>query len=208
MARDRPSIEANPVDVTDAAAMARTAAGIAGAGGCIDLAIFNAGIGTVMDGETFDADLAAQVMAVNYLGLVNGIAAVLPAMRARQAGHIALISSLAGYRGIPRGAAYAPSKAAAISLAECLKPDLERFGISISIVNPGFVDTPMMAKAPHPLPFVMSADKASEQILAGLAARRFEIAFPWQMRSLLKLGRVLPYRLYFKLLPDPARPRR
>lgn len=198
-ARDR-RITPFALDVTDAGAVAEVAREITVRLGPIDLVVFNAGIGTQMSAHAFDARRAGEMMAVNYQGLANGLAAVLPAMLARGGGHIALMASLAGYRGLPRSAAYSASKSAAITLAESLKPELDAAGVQITVINPGFVETPMMADAKHRLPFQITADDAARRIVAGLRHRKFEIAFPWPMVALLKFGRILPYRIYFWLM--------
>ena len=103
------------------------------------------------------------------------------------------MASLAGYRGLPRAASYTPSKAAVIALAESLKPELDAAGITISIINPGFVATPMTANARHALPFLMDADEAARRTIAGLEHRRFEIAFPGRWLD-DEARRVLPYK--------------
>ncbi len=200
-----------PIDVTDLSSVTATAAEIVTRLGPIDLAVFNAGIGMKMGGRDFDAALAARTMAVNYMGLVNGIAAVQEQMIQRGRGQIALMSSIAGYRGLPGEAAYCPTKAAAISLAEALEPELDAAGVSISVINPGYVDTPMIASAGRRLPFVITPEDAALRIIAGLDRDKFEIAFPWQMVALGKLARILPYRAYLwvmaRNLPrDPRNP--
>ena len=184
------------VDVTDLDQVRATAADIAARLGPIDLAVFNAGVGQRMGAHDFDPVLAAQAMNVNYIGLVNGIAAVKDDMLRRGRGQIALMSSLAGYRGLPGSAAYCPTKAAAISLAESLEPELDAAGVSITVINPGYVDTPMTAKPGRRLPFVITPEDAADRIIAGLDRDKFEIVFPWQMAVLGKLARVLPYRAY------------
>jgi short-subunit dehydrogenase len=195
-----PKIHAFPLDVTDTRATKAVVTSIQDTRGPIELAVLNAGIGQRMGVDNFDAEVAAQTMAVNYQGLVNGVAALLPGMRERRSGRIALMSSVAGYRGLPRAAAYAPSKAAAISLAESLRPELQDRGISISIINPGYVETPLTENARYPLPFVISAEDAASRIISGLARGKFEIAFPWQMVWMLKLGRLMPYPLFFWMM--------
>jgi len=104
---------------------------------------------------------------------------------------------VAGYRGMPRAGGYAPTKAALINLAESLYADVSRFGIKVSIINPGFVDTPMTRGSETPMPFLVSAEDASVRILQGLRKGKFEIAFPWPLVWPLKFARILPYRLYF-----------
>jgi short-subunit dehydrogenase len=136
-------------------------------------------------------------MAVNYQGIVNGIEAVLPAMLERGQGHIALVSSIAGYRGLPRALGYGPSKAALINLAEGMRNDLAARGIAISVINPGYVSTPMTAGNKFPMPFIVPVEAAARKIIRGLEKRKFEIAFPWQLVALAKLGRLLPNALFF-----------
>ena len=192
-----PLIRAFPLDVTDTSATEATVAAIEAALGPIDLAVLNAGIWDAMGARDFTAARAEASLRVNYLGLANGVEALAKRFIARKSGHLALVSSVAGYRGMPQAAAYAPGKAAVISLAEVLKPDLERSGVTLSVINPGFVDTPMTAVNKFPMPFIVPVDKAVDRIVAGLDKRKFEIAFPWQLVALLKVMRVLPYPLYF-----------
>lgn len=192
-----PGLHAFPLDVTDGPATAATVAAIEANLGPIDLAILNAGTWDPMGGSDYTAARAEASMRVNYVGLTHGVEALIPRFTARKRGHLALVSSVAGYRGLPKGAAYAPSKAAVINLAEALKPDLERHGIVVSVINPGFVKTPMTAVNEFPMPFLIESDDAARRIVAGLEKRKFEIAFPWQLVTILKIARLLPYRLYF-----------
>ncbi|MGI9570889.1 MAG: SDR family NAD(P)-dependent oxidoreductase, partial [Desulfobulbia bacterium] len=111
--------------------------------------------------------------------------------------HLALISSVAGYRGLPRSLAYGPSKAALINFSESVRPDLEKFNIGLTVINPGFVDTEMTRRNDFPMPWIMTPEKACNLIIKGLKKGKFEIAFPWQMVALLKFARILPYPLYF-----------
>ena len=209
LATDHPGIAPLPLDVTDAAAMALAARSIEGTMGPIDLAVFNAGIWEPMSARSFSSAKAARSMAVNYQGVVNGIEAVLPSMLARGAGHIALVASVAGYRGMGPTAAYGPTKAAVINLAETLRNDLKVRGITVSVVNPGYVETPMTSVNKFPMPFLVSAEDAAARIVRGLRRRKFEIAFPWQLVTLMKLGRLMPNRLFFwyarNILAPPRR---
>jgi short-subunit dehydrogenase len=150
-----------------------------------------------MGSSDFDAGKSAQSIAVNYLGIANPLETLIPLMIGRGRGHLALTASVAGYRGLPQAAAYAPSKAAVIALAETLAPDLARKGVSVSVINPGFVETPMTAVNTFPMPFLISPEDAATAIIRGLERKRFEIAFPWQMVVLLKFARVLPYPMFF-----------
>jgi NAD(P)-dependent dehydrogenase (short-subunit alcohol dehydrogenase family) len=199
-------IVAYPVDVGDAAAMARAADEIEAALGPLDLAIFNAGTHEPVDIEQFSAAPFRRLMDINYMGAVNGLAAVVPRFVARRAGHVAVVSSVAGYRGLPSASAYGPTKAALINLCESLKPDLDRYGVRISLINPGFVRTPLTDRNDFPMPFLMEPDAAARRIIAGLDKGAFEIAFPRRFVFLLKLARLLPYALYFRLVKRATRP--
>ncbi|MGQ0671725.1 MAG: SDR family NAD(P)-dependent oxidoreductase [Hyphomicrobium sp.] len=196
LAASNSGIFAFPVDVTDRAGIAATVAAIKDKLGAIDLAILNAGIWQPMGTRPFDAGKNATSMSVNYQGVCNALEAIMPDMISAKSGRIGLVSSVAGYRGLPKAAAYAPSKAAVISLAEVLAPELARSGVVLSVINPGFVETPMTAVNDFPMPFIIKADDAAERILKGLATGRFEIAFPWQLVWLLKTFRVLPYPVF------------
>lgn len=199
LARSQVGIVPVPVDVADSAAVVAAHRRVSEAIGPIDLAILNAGVWHPMSASAYDADRAAQSMTVNYLGIVNALGPLIPGMIASGRGHIALVASVAGYRGLPKAAAYAPTKAAVISLAEVLRLELPRHGITVSLVNPGFVETPMTAVNTFPMPFMIKADDAADRILKGLARGKFEIAFPWQLVTMLKLLRLMPNGLYLRL---------
>jgi short-subunit dehydrogenase len=192
-----PGIAPLPLDVLDLPAMHEAARSIAGTLGPIDLAVFSAGIWEGMSAHNFSAEKAARTMAVNYQGIVNGIEAVLPAMLERGTGHIALVASIAGYRGLPRAAAYGPSKAAVNNLAEALRNDLAARGFTLTVINPGYVRTPMTAGAKFPMPFIVPLETAARRIVRGLEKGKYEIAFPWQLVALMKLARLMPNRLFF-----------
>ena len=192
-------ITAFPVDVTDEAAMMRAAAAIEESGP-LDLAVFNAGTHQPVNVEAFDAAPFRRLMEINYMGTVNGIAAVLPRFIARRGGHLAVVSSVAGFRGLPQAAAYGPTKAALINLCEALKLDLDRHGVRISLINPGFIRTPLTDRNTFPMPFLMEAEDAAQRIVRGIERDAFEITFPRRFTFLLKLMRLLPYWLYFRLV--------
>ncbi len=194
------NVHAYPLDVTDLDAVRATAAHIESELGVPHLAVFNAGMGEFVKLDNLRAESFAAHMQVNYLGAVNGIDALLPAFRRRRAGHIVFVASLAGYRGTPRAAAYGPTKAALINLAESLRFDLEREGIRISVCNPGFVETPMTAGNRFPMPFLMDVEDAADALYHGIMQRKFEIAFPRRFVWLLKVFRCLPYALYFPIM--------
>ena len=126
--------------------------------------------------------------------------AVLPGMLAKRSGHISLLSSVAGWRGLPNGLAYGPTKAALTHLAETLYMDLQDQGIGVSVVNPGFVATPLTAQNQFTMPALISPEEAARQMLKGWAQGQFDIHFPKRFTLWLKLLRLLPYRLYFPLV--------
>lgn len=199
LARTEPNVMPLPLDVTRKEEVAAAHRRIVEAFGDIDLAILNAGVWHPMKASEYDAEKAVQSMQVNYFGIANVLEPLLPAMIRRGSGHIALVASVAGYRGLPMASAYAPSKAAVISLAEVLRLELSRHNIVVSVVNPGFVDTPMTAVNQFPMPFMLKAGDAADRIIYGLARRRFEIAFPWQLVTMLKTLRVMPNWLYLRI---------
>ena len=121
-------------------------------------------------------------------------------MLEQQQGQIAVVASVAGYRGLPDAAGYGASKAALINLCEALKLDLAGSGIKMQVINPGFVKTPLTDKNAFPMPFLISAEAAAKHIVKGMAKDKFEIRFPWLFASLLGLLRILPYSWYFPLV--------
>ena len=195
-----PNIKPYPLDVTDAAAVDKTIAQIERELGPIDLALIGAGAYAPIAMDEFKAELFASIMKVNYLGVVNAIATLIPVMRQRGRGHLAWIASVSGYRGLPKAAAYGPTKAALINLAESLKPELGALGITVSVVNPGFVDTPMTKANDFPMPFLMTPKDAAHRTIEGLAKGKFEVAYPTRFVMILKFARILPYAVYFWLI--------
>jgi NAD(P)-dependent dehydrogenase (short-subunit alcohol dehydrogenase family) len=189
-----------PLDVTDVAAVAATFARIEQDLGPVDLIIAGAGTYSPVSLDDFGPAPFRQMYEVNYLGVIHVLAAVLPVWRKRRAGQIAWIASVAGYRGLPKAAAYGPTKAALINLAESLKPELQRDGIAVSVINPGFVKTPLTQQNDFDMPFLMEVADAARLTIAGLARGKFEVAYPRRFVAILKLARILPYRLYFALV--------
>lgn len=200
LASERPNqIFAYPLDATDQAAVLETYAAIRSQHSSLDLLLCAAGVWHAMRPPEYDFEKFRQSFDVNVIGVVGPILAVLPDMRARRSGHIAIVSSVAGYRGLTKAAAYGSTKAALIHLAEVLKIDLARDNIDVSVINPGFVKTPMTAQNDFPMPFIIKADEAAQHIVRGLKKKNFEIAFPWQLVTILKALAALPYWLYFRM---------
>lgn len=191
-------VVAYPHDVADMAAVSAAYERIEAELGPLDLAILNAGTHIPVSARGFDREAVRRLVDVNLMGTVNGLAALLPGFVARGSGQIAVVASVAGYRGLPTAAGYAASKAGLIALCEALRPELDAAGVDLKLVNPGFVDTPLTRRNRFRMPFIIPASQAAEIILARLRSRRrFEIAFPWRMAVAMKLLRLLPYRAFF-----------
>lgn len=188
-----------PLDVTDAAAVAAAVQHVEAEIAPIGIAVLNAGTHRPMAAESFRAADVEGLLKLNVLGIANCLEALLPRMIARRQGRLALVASVAGYAGLPTAAGYGASKAAVINMAESLKPELDRLGVVLQVVNPGFVQTPLTDKNDFPMPFLMPADAAAEAFFRGLESQRFEIVFPRRFVYLMKLLRMLPYRLFFAL---------
>ena len=193
-------IVAYPVDVMDKAALGTVTGKIAGDLGGIDTAILSAGTYTPDKPGVFDAMEIEKHFALNVMGVVHTLDAVLPVMKRKGHGHIAVVASVAGYRGLPLASAYGATKAALINLTEALRLDFKNQNIKLQLICPGFVKTTLTDKNNFPMPFIISPEKAAQIIAKGLKSNRFEIVFPWQMFLVMKLLRILPYALYFPLI--------
>lgn len=183
------------LDVTDNSAVAATVSQISRDMGQLDLVVLGAGTYEPITAADFDRQAFARTLEVNVMGTVNCLSAVMPAMIGRRGGHIAIMASVAGFVGLPGAAGYGASKSALNIMAEALEPDLERHNVRLSIINPGFVDTPLTRKNDFPMPFLIETEAAVDAIVKGLERSRFEIVFPWQMAMAMKLLAVLPHRL-------------
>ncbi|MEQ1715047.1 MAG: SDR family NAD(P)-dependent oxidoreductase [Hyphomicrobium sp.] len=188
------------LDVTDANAVQETFRAIERDLGPVDLAIFNAGIWQQMIVSDFSAARGRDSMTVNYFGVINAMEPAMAAFVARGAGHLAIVSSVAGYRGLMKGAAYCPTKSALIALSEALYPHLLRKGVKLTLINPGYVKTPMTDANTFPMPFMIPVEDAATAILSGLKRGKYEIVFPWRMALLMKTLRILPNALFFRLV--------
>ena len=191
---------AQPLDASDAQSM-KAAADIILSRGPLDCVVYCAGHYREMRAERLDlADMLRHVQ-INYFGALNMLDAVLPHFLAQalagKPGHISLMGSVAGYRGLPQSLAYGPTKAALINLAETLYLDLHDKGIGVSIINPGFVETPLTARNQFTMPALISPEQAAAEIVKGWAQGRFEMHFPKRFTLWMKALQLLPYRLYF-----------
>ncbi len=198
-----PGSQALVLDATDRAAVQAAASALL-AQGPLDLVCYCAGTYQPLRASAFDLDLVLRHQQVNVTGALHVLGAVLPALvqaaRAGRPGHISLVASVAGFRALPQGLAYGPTKAALIHLAEGLYLDLHDLGLGVSVVNPGFVETPLTAGNEFPMPALVSPEQAASAIVHGWERGAFEIHFPRRFTQVMKLMRLLPYRLYFPLV--------
>lgn len=171
------------------------------ADGPLDLVLYCAGHYRDMRATAFDLDEMLRHQQVNTTGALHVLGAVLPAMveaaRHGRAGHLSLVSSVAGFRGLPKSLAYGPTKAALINLAEALYLDLHGLGMGVSVINPGFVATPLTAGNDFAMPALISPEAAAAAILQGWMRGDFDIHFPKRFTRVMKLLRLLPYSCYF-----------
>ena len=196
-----PGSMAIALDATERGAMRDAVTRIVERHGRVDLAVYCAGHYRPMRATAFDLDDALRHQQVNYVGALHLLDAVLPQLQ-RQAdagapAHLSLVSSVAGYRGLPKSLAYGPTKAALINLGESLYLDLHERGIGVSVINPGFVDTPLTADNDFRMPALISSDEAAQRIVEGWQRGAFEIHFPKRFTHLLKALSVLSDGLYF-----------
>jgi NAD(P)-dependent dehydrogenase (short-subunit alcohol dehydrogenase family) len=164
------------------------------------MAILNAAIYVPIDGAHLNRDDFERTFAVNLSGVVNCLIPAVRHMKMKGQGQIAIVSSATGFAGLPAGAAYGATKAALINMAESLKFDLDKLGIRIQVITPGFVATEAAKGSGFPMPSPISAQVAADDIAAGLKSQAFEISFPKSFIYRLKLLRLLPYNLYFHVV--------
>ncbi|HEY0818169.1 MAG TPA: SDR family NAD(P)-dependent oxidoreductase [Rhizobacter sp.] len=189
-----------PLDVTEREEVGRAARQLVLHHGRIDLVLYCAGYYKAMRATQFDLDEAMRHQQVNYVGALYLLDAVLPVLQQQRGGHLSLVSSVAGYRGLPNSLAYGPTKAALINLAETLYMDLHPLGIGASVVNPGFVETPLTAQNEFEMPALLTPEQAAAEILRGWAQGRFEIHFPKRFTLCLKALTHVSDALYFRAI--------
>ena len=187
-------------DVTQKNALAATIDQAEKTHGAIDTMVLNAGIYTPQDGKSPDVDVFRQHMEVNYMGVVHGLAPIIPRMVDRRSGHLVIMASVSGWMGLPKAAAYGPTKAALISLAESLWFDLTPQGIKVQVVNPGFVETEATAVNDFEMPGLMSPEAAADALIKGMGSNDFEITFPKGFTRMMRMLKHLPYGIYFNLV--------
>ena len=181
-----------PVDVMDPEALKRVHAELTAEWGRIDVLFYNAGTWLQAPVEDFDAEKAARQVEVNLVGMMRAVGTVLPDMVSKRDGQIVGMASVAGYRGFPRAAGYSSSKAGSIAFLQSIRLELKRYHVGVTTMNPGFVKTPLTDLNHFSMPFMISADDASQAIVQGLLKGETEIHFPKRLSWPLKLLTALP----------------
>lgn len=189
-----------PCDITDEVAVSDAAESLRNEFGKIDILIANAGIG---GGAKHARDLKPmdfrRVIDTNLVGAVNSVSAVLPQMLDNGSGQIVAISSLAGFRGLPKSGAYSASKAGMTAYFESVRLDVRKTGVSVTIIQPGFIKTPLTSGRKNKMPFLMELEDSIPYFLHAIEKKKKFAAFPWQLATLVRAGRIFPAWLYDKI---------
>lgn len=187
-------------DISDEICVAEAAAKLRSEFGKIDILIANAGIG---GGVKHAKDLRVgdfrQVVDTNLNGAVNSVSAVLPQMLERGDGQLVAISSLAGFRGLPKSAAYCASKAGMTAFFESVRLDVQKSGVAVTIIQPGFIKTPLTSGRENKMPFLMELEDSIPLFLRAIEKRKKFAAFPWQLASFVRAGKIFPSWLYDRI---------
>ena len=187
--------QAVPVDVSDDASVAEAARAV----GAVDGVVYLAGVYWPFSARDWDADKATAMADVNFTGLMRVMGQVVPGMVARDKGHVVITSSLTGFRGLPGSIGYTASKAATMSLAECMYADLRQTGVRVQVVNPGFIKTRLTDKNDFTMPFIMEPEAAAREMFEHMNTDAFKKSFPWLFSLLFRGSQFLPDWLYFRL---------
>ncbi|UTW54353.1 SDR family oxidoreductase [Kordiimonas sp. SCSIO 12610] len=179
-------------DVCDLDALKRAYQSIQAQSGTPDLVILNAGTHKPTSALEFSLADHRSLIEINYMGVLNCMDIILPSFLERRSGQIAIVSSVAGYRGLPKASGYGASKAALINFCESIREELKSQNVDLRMVNPGFVKTPLTDLNEFPMPFLMPVDDAVRAMIKGLESKKFEITFPATFAFLMKLLRRLP----------------
>ena len=190
-----------PLDVTDKENCKNIFNQVKEKFGDIDICFFSTGTWDPKKEKDIDVEQIENVFKINFFGTVNSIKAVEEYYKNRNEGTIAIVSSIAGYRGLPNSTGYGPSKSALNNLAESLYFDFGRHNVRVCLVSPGFIKTPMTDKNDFKMPFLKTPEFAADKIYDGLVNKKiFEIHFPKELTLTLKFFSILPYKLYFYLV--------
>ena len=201
MSKSNKNIFSFPLDVTDNEKCKEVFNKIKEKFNEIDISVFCTGIHDPKSEKKLNLESIRKIINVNFFGTINSINAVYDYFKEKKSGHISIVSSVASYRGLPAAAGYCASKSALTSLAETLNFDLKKYNIRVSLVSPGFIKTPLTDQNKFPMPMIKSPEFAAEQMFIGLTKKSsFEIHFPKLFTYSLKILRIIPYWLYFRIL--------
>ena len=196
-----PNIKSFPLDVNDKGKCFEIMNNIKDEFGDIDICFFSTGTWDPKKEKEIDVEQIENVFKVNFFGTLNSIKAVEKYFKDRKSGTITIVSSIAGYRGLPNSTGYGPSKSALNNLAESLYFDFGRSNVRVCLVSPGFIKTPMTDKNDFKMPFLKTSEYAAEKIYDGLVNKNsFEIHFPKSLTTILKVLSFLPNKIYFGLI--------
>ena len=200
MAQDQ-NISSFPLDITNRDQINNVFKNILNEFGDLDLCLFSSGTYEPKDEQSIDPNKIKNVINVNFLGVIDCVKTVEKYFKNQKSGHISIVSSIAGYRGLPNSSGYGPSKAALTNFTESIYFDFKKFGVRVSIISPGFIKTPLTDKNEFSMPFLKTPDYAAEKIFNGLVkSNAFEIHFPKGLTLVLKFLRILPYKLYLVIV--------
>ena len=167
----------------------------------IDIVVFSTGIHDPNSEKKLNLENIRKIMETNFFGTMNSINSVYNYFKEKKSGHISIVSSVAGYRGLPIAGAYCAAKSALVSYAESLYFDMKRFNVRVTVINPGFIKTPMTDQNPFPMPMIESVEFAAEEMFKGLTkSKSFEIHFPKKFTFIMKILKIMPNWLYLKLI--------
>lgn len=187
-------------DVTDAGVLQKAADDFRAEFGHIDVMIANAGIGgNNKETREYRPDAVKKLIDINLLGAANAVHAVVNSMIERKSGHLVAISSLAGFRGLPKSAAYSASKAGMTAFFESVRLDVARHGVDVTIIQPGFIKTPLTAGRENQMPFLMELDDAIPLFIKAIENKKRFAAFPWQLATIVRAGKYMPAWLYDRI---------
>lgn len=183
------------IDVTNEASVADAVKAV----GDVDGVVYLAGVYWPFGAKDWDAEKATAMAEVNFTGLMRVMGQTVPAMVARDKGHIVITSSLTGFRGLPGSIGYTASKAATMSLAECMYADLRKTGVQVQVVNPGFIRTQLTAKNDFKMPFLMDPEDAAQEVIEHMSGDSFKKSFPWGFSLVFRGAQFLPDWLYYRI---------
>lgn len=187
--------QAVTIDVSDTASVRKAVDEV----GEIDGVIYLAGVYWPMSAKAWQADEAVQMCDINFTGAMRVMGAVVPWFVERDRGHVVLVGSLSGFRGLPGAIGYAASKAGVMALAESMQADLRTTGVEVQLVNPGFIKTRLTEKNDFTMPFIMSPEDAAKVAFEHLSTDHFKKSFPTMFSWVFRLSQFLPDWLYYRV---------